>query len=399
MGGRPVLPRWRWRVLALGTLLALSVYYLNYGAAFEEGEIQDGSHLTLVMRAGAVAAIVVSLTPFRLNHNSVLLCVLMYVLSAVGLVLSSALFGGLNDTLFVNTLLQLPVLVAVVGTRWEIDYARWLRFLCVVLTLQTVGDTVVWQAGASLWLSRAFVGGVGNPSSFGLLCVVGLAFCMFHPRAGPWRWPTGAVLAFGAVMSKALLVVLAVALVVGVWMMLGWRRLLAGLAIVAVVAFAAPTKLIGMGEGEETGFIEHKLKAVSALLGLVEYDVESSTSVSLRLEMHEETLAAIASAPQGLLWGHLEGLPYWPMDSQLLTYLGSFGAPMLALFLALHLGWTALAWRQRRRDGGFALLGLIIFGFIFTTNRVLDYFPVATLYFLLVAAVLRPTALVSERRT
>ena len=211
-------------MLALGTLLALCVYYLNYGATFEEGEIQDGSLLTLLMRAAAVVSIVLALAPLRLRAGSALLCVALYLLSAISLLLAAAPRGGLNDTLFINTLLQLPVLLALAGTRWRVDHARWLRFLCAALAVQTVVDTAVWQAGGSLWLSMAFVGGVGNPSSFGLLSAIGLAFCVFHPQASSWRWPLGATLAFGAVMTKALFAVFAVALVAGVWMALGWRR-------------------------------------------------------------------------------------------------------------------------------------------------------------------------------
>jgi hypothetical protein len=235
----------------------------------------------------------------------------------------------------------------------------------------------------------AFVGGVGNPSSFGLLCTIGLAFCVFHPRANHWRWVLAGVLAFGAIMSKALFAALAVALVTGVWMAKGWRRALTGASVGTLILMAALIPASGIGEDADTSFIAHKIKAAGALVGLVEYDVESSASVSQRVEMHQQTLSAIIAAPQGLLWGHLEGLPYWPMDSQLLTYLGSFGAATLLVFLMIHGFWTWRAWKMRNQDGGFAVVSLLLFGLIFTTNRVLDYFPIATLYFLVVATVLR----------
>jgi len=235
----------------------------------------------------------------------------------------------------------------------------------------------------------AFVGGAGNPSSFGLLCAVGMAFCMFHPRAGRGRWVLAVTLAVGAVQTKALFSVLAVALIAGAWMAMGWRRALVGLLVGAAVALAALTLLAGTGDDGDTGFVEHKLNAAGALLGLVEYEVDSSASVSQRVEMHERTFAEFAAAPLRLLWGHLERLPYWPMDSQLLTYLGSFGAPFVAVFLLLHLYWTAWAWRARHVDKGFALLSLCLFGLIFTTNRILDYYPMAIMYFLVVTSALR----------
>jgi hypothetical protein len=393
MSATKELPRVRRWVVAGGTLLALCVYYLNYGTTFHEGEIQGGSSITLLARAVAVAAIVLALSPLRLYRGSALMCVGLYLLSATSLFLAAASHGGLNDTFFINTLLQLPVLLVVTGTRWRVDHAWWLRWLCCLLALQVLVDTVVWQAGASLWLSLAFIGGVGNPSSFGLLCTVGLAFCLFHPQAGRWRWLLAFTLAFGAVMTKALFAVLAVALLAAVWMAMGWRRALAGLVVGIIGTLTVVTLLIGGESESDLGFVGHKLSAAFALVGLMEYDLESSASVSLRVEMHEQTLNAIADAPQRLFWGHLDGLPYWAMDSQLLTYLGSFGALMLAAFLALHFGWTWRAWGQRRRDGGFALVSLLLFALIFTTNRVLDYYPVATLYFLIIATVLRPGGL------
>lgn len=385
-----LLPGWRRRLLGVGTLLALCVYYLNYGAGFDEGEIQDTSAFTLPARTVAVAAIVLALSPLRLRAGSALLCVALYFFSALSLLIAAGLHGTLNDGFFINTLLQLPILVALTSSTWKVDHARWMRLVCCTLALQTIADTVVWQAGASLWLSAAFVGGVGNPSSFGMLCGIGFAFCLLHPLAGRMRWLLATLLAIGAVMSQALFAVLAVALVTAIWMALRWRRLLLGAAITVVAAVAALTWFAGAGEGEQAGFIEHKLNAAGALIGLVEYDIESSASVSQRVEMHEQTFAAIAKSPLRLLWGHLEGLPYWPMDSQLLTYLGSFGAPMLLLFGTLHLWWLQRAWRMRPFDAGFSAVALALFGLIFTTNRILDYFPVAMLYFVLIAMTLRP---------
>jgi hypothetical protein len=183
--------------------------------------------------------------------------------------------------------------------------------------------------------------------------------------------------------------VLAVAVVSAAWVALGWRR--AALAAISIAAVAVlGLAMLDTGEADGVSMVEHKLSAAGALLGLLDYDIDSSASVSLRLEMHQDTMSAIGKQPLQLLWGHLEGKPYWPMDSQILTYLGSFGAPMVLAFVGLHLWWLLLAWRARRRDGGFAVWSLALFGLIFLTNRVLDYFPVATLYFLLVTMVLPP---------
>jgi hypothetical protein len=376
-------------MLALGLTLALSVYYLNYDGSFVEDAITAGSPLTLPLRLLAVTVIVAALAPYRVRLGSAALLTVMYLCMTPGYFLVAGLHGQLNDGFFVNTLLQLPVLMALACTSRQLDLPRVLHLFCIVLVLQVLVDAAIWYADASLWLSDAFVGGVGNPSSFGLLCSIGVAFALFHPQAGRFRWWIASVLTVGAVMSKALFAVLAVALVVAIWLGGSWRRVLAAVPVALIAALAFLTLLAGTGQDDETGFLEHKLSAAGALIGLVEYDVESSATVYQRIEMHERTFDALRHDPLGVLIGHLEGLPYWPMDSQVLTYLGSFGAPMLLVFLGLHLWWMTRAWAIRRVDGGFAFVVLGLFGLIFTTNRILDYFPMATVYFLVVASVLR----------
>jgi hypothetical protein len=369
--------------------MALCVYYLNYGTSFDDGEIRGGSPITMVARGLSIVAIVWALGPFNFRTRTGLVIGLTYFTYGAGMLIAAGTYGSINDTFFVNTLLQIPVVIALISTTRHIDYARWLHFIAVTLAVQTGVDTALWMNDASLWLSAAFIGGVGNPSSFGLYCSVLFAFCLFHPQAGRARWLLAAILGFGAVMSKALFAVLAVAVVLIAWSLLSWRRAVSSIVAVMVAAAIAITLFAGAGENGEGSFIEHKLNAVGALIGLVEYDVDSSASVSQRVEMHQQTFSAIVHEPWRLVFGHLEGKPYWPMDSQLLTYLGSFGAPMLLIFLSLHLWWFLRALRLRRVDGGFAAWSLALFGLIFSTNRILDYFPVAMLYFLLIAMVMR----------
>lgn len=381
------MPGWNRTLLGVAVAMALCTYYLNYGAAFEEGVTEAGGITTIVLRMLAVATFVVALAPHRIPPLSVLLLVTCYLAYAVSFFLSAGLHGSMNDVLFVNTLLQLPVAFAAASSRWPLHHNHWLSVLCGVLTLQVIVDASVWHAGASLWLSQAFIGGVGNPSSFGLLCAIGLAYCTLHPNAGRVRWIFSLFLIVGAIMSKSLFAVLASAIVALVWMAQGWRRMTLGLLVAAATVFVILTLLVGTGDDEGVGFVEHKLSAAGAIVGLIEYDVESSATVSLRIEMHQQTFQAIANQPTRLLIGHLDGQPYWPMDSQLLTYLGSFGLPALLLMMVLHVWWTVCAWRTRRDDGGFAVVSLALFSIVFATNRILDYFPIATVYFMIVAMV------------
>lgn len=379
-----------WFTLCIGLALGLSVYYLNYGAGFDEGQLESVSPFATLARVLSIALIVWSLRPFTLRFDASVLLALFYIAAAVSFLLAIGISGKPDDILFFNTLLQLPVLIALSATNRYIDYARWLRFIGVILALQVVVDTTIWLSDASLWLSEAFIGGVGNPSSFGLSCSLLVGFYLLHPKAGSMRWCMVFILSVGAFMSKSLFAVIALNVVYVAWTVCRWQRVIVGGSIIGTAAVGVNSLLADVGEGQ-ISFIQHKLSAAGALIGLVDYDVESSASVSVRAEIHGQTFTAIANDPLRLLYGHLEGKPYWSMDSQLLTYLGSFGVIMLVIFVVLHLLWLRRAANNMISDNGFSFISLMLFGFIFATNRILDYFPIATIYFILISMVLKNT--------
>jgi hypothetical protein len=382
------MPEGRWRLLQAGTVLLLSAYYLNYGTSFTDGESDASNPLTLLMRLAALTTLVGALCPIRLRFDATWAMVALYAMTSASFLLSWGLSGALNDSLYFNTIIQLPILIALAGSRWRVDYARWLRLIAVVLLLQACIDVGVLVFGTSLWISKAFVGGVGNPSSFGLYCSLLFAFCLLHPDAGRWGLAVGIGLALSAIMTKSLLALMAVFMVYVIWALRSWRRAVLGILTLGVTVVAISFTLFGTTEGDEIGFVEHKLSAAAALFGVIDYDVDSSASIAGRLEMHEVTYAAFVDEPSRLLLGHLRSKPYWPIDSQMLTYLGSFGALMLTAFVVLHVHWTLRGWHQRRHDSGFAFVALCLFALIFLTNRILDYFPVATLYFVCIAMTL-----------
>jgi len=338
------------------------------------------------MRFIGVLLIAASLAPFRARPQPAMLLILLYVAAGFSYGLAAGFIGVPNDQLFFNTVIQLPVLFAASHTRWRIDEARWLRFIGHCLIAEAAIDTMVLFFGQTLWISQAFVGGFGNPSSFGLSCVLLSAFFLFHPRAGRLRGAKAIVLAIAALMTKSLFSALSVLVIAVVWATQSWRRFIAGSFLFLAAVGGGGWYLSTL---EHEAFLIHKLNAAGAFIGLVDYDTDSSATVSVRSEMHATTFNAIADDPASLVIGHLGHRVYWPIDSQVLTYLGSFGVGMLFLFLMLHVLWVVYAFRHRKSDGKFSFVALGLFGLIFFTNRILDYFPVATLYFICIAMATR----------
>ena len=145
--------------------------------------------------------------------------------------------------------------------------------------------------------------------------------------------------------------------------------------------------MLSAADNGDPSFVANKALAAAALFGFDRSDTDAeSGSVSARVEIHERTYNAMRQQPLQSLLGHFQGLVYWPMDSQVLTYLGSFGLPIVLAFLGINLLWTYRAWLNAPADGGFGVVALLLFSFIFLTNRILDYFPMASLYFVCVMA-------------
>lgn len=390
-----VLPgKWRQRVLMLGSAMALSVYYLHYAAGsdnaagFENGDTGASSPLTLTAKLIAVTLIVLGLIPIRLRIDSAFALTALYCAALASFLGAWAIFGATNDTFFFNTVLQLPILLALSGTRTYLDYPKWFRFIVRLVAVQALLDIAVIATGRNLWGYGAFVGGVGNPSSFGLICVLGCAFCLMHPRAGRHRRPLAVWLAIAAIMTKSLFATLSIFVIALVWASRSWRRMIASVILGCIAATAVSYFAFGAADEGDPSFVVRKMFAAAALVGFTrsDSDVSESGSISARLEIHERTYNAARQQPLQLLIGHFRGLVYWPMDSQILTYLGSFGLPILLAFLSIDLLWTYRAWRNPAADGGFGVLTMLLFTFIFLTNRILDYFPMASVYFLCVMA-------------
>jgi hypothetical protein len=375
---RPWLPASRRTLLYVSTLLMFCIYYLDYTGHFEEGTLEGGSTLAFPLRLLSVSLIVISLFPLRLRRSPTWFLGLLYALSSCSLIAAGGVYGEVNDLLFFNTILQLPILFALTFSQWRIDYVRWFNLIGLCLIGQSILDLWLWLNGASLWISTAFVGGVGNPSSFGFCCDLLVAFYLFHPRAGRYRAIKAITLTLSAIMSESLFCVLSVVVIYMVWSIQTWRR--AGFALIAALAVGFATNAIIQSNQKEL-FIIHKISAAGAFVGLVDYDTDTARSVYGRSEIHQRILSAFEVNPLTFLTGHAEHLAYWPADSQVLTYLGSFGIFALAGFWIMHLRWMAGAIAFRHSDGGFTLLTLSLFALIFFTNRILDYFPVATLYF------------------
>lgn len=248
-----------------------------------------------------------------------------------------------------------------------------------ILVVQIAVDALIHLAGFSLWDNKAFVGGLGNPSSFGVVCNIFVAYILFC-RGAAFRWLFAlCVLGVGIVMTSSMLSVFLLGILLAVW---GWFK--GAHYLVLCLAFIVAVALIG-GDKLISDSLLYKLSSLTDLFGGGLSN--SSVSVYYRAEIHRFFVDQLDDHFVDIL---LKGYPdtyYYFVDSQFVTLIASFGLFISAMFF-VAIGSTVLtAYRRRDGYGRFCAIVILMFMVVFFSNRILDYYPVPLFLFLLMASV------------
>lgn len=367
--------------LCMAALLVLGNYYYMYftGANPQEGAMEGGG----VFRYVKVLALLVFFTAILEPRIKIRLCFAELLLSAffvVSLVYFFAAWdswdsGGL---LYFNMVIcALPLLIFPLTPDFE-KIRYFLDASAVILIVQIGIDALVYLSSGSIWANKAFIGGLGNPSSFGVLCNVFVAYILFYRGLSPGWMVALCVLSAGIVMTSSLLSIFLLGLIFAIW---AWSRgahyLLLGVILGAVL-------IMSVGERLLSDHLMYKLSSFFDLFGGGLSD--SSASVYYRSELYGLFVEQLSANFFGLL---LYGYPdtyYYNVDSQYLAYIASFGV-FTALIFFLAVGLTALAaYRRRDQYGIFCAVVIAIFMVVFFSNRILDYYPIPLFFFLLIAS-------------
>lgn len=356
------------RVLVFAAALVLLCnYYYLYFVDFNQGAASVGWFFSAFKILGVVLAIF-ALLCFSLKDvffGGELACLIFFLMASLLFVMKGLLWG-FNDRMFLNALLcAVPFFIfRFKGGRERVRF--FFECCLLVVTFQIFLDQFIAWSGVSLWENKAFVGGVGNPSSFGLLCNLLLCYVFFERRLCSSSALFAFVLAYGACRTSSLLAL--ISLVVVLFFCFFERRSLKRLAYVLAVFFFSVYY----------GGQAHLFYKVGSLAGLVHEGSSSgaaggSISVSARLGIHYEYFYNLLSYPFDALFYGFTGKGYMAYDSQLLSYFSSFGL----LFSLLFFGAFSLALFRCLfgRIDYFIFVSLFIFGLAFLTNRVLDYYP------------------------
>jgi len=111
-----------------------------------------------------------------------------------------------------------------------------------------------------------------------------------------------------------------------------------------------------------------------------------SYSVTLRGQVWSDVINGVTGDMNVAVFGGLGGYRYFPADSQVMTYVGSFGIPVALMIFAPMLGCLRDLFRITRQRFVFATLALVLALFILS-NRMYDYFTGAALAALVISEI------------
>lgn len=362
--------------LALAVLVVFSNYYYLYFYSFDQGISGSPNYYSLLKIFGiALFSVAVLKSGIRVSFPARhCIFLIFFVLSSI-FFMTKRSFVDVGSDLYVNVIFcALPF----VFFRVNPDENILLVFfeICLwVLVFQIFIDVYVYLNGYSLWDNKAFVGGLGNPSSFGIFCNVVLAYTLFLRKTSIFSIFSIFVLVLGILGTKSLFSVLALILVISYFI---WckSKLLWG-----VLAFVSGLTLASLWQWVMSGHLGYKISSLARLL--FEGGVEGSQSITLRVEIHRLFFERIAEDFMSVFFFGYDDFYYYNADSQFLSFFGSFGVLLSLLFFF----WVFISLMRLRKKSDlskFLYVSIGLFMVMFFSNRIIDYYPMPLLFFLLV---------------
>lgn len=385
----------RWlRIIAI--IGIFSIYYLYYSTDFKDGEVDNVPAYIAIAKLAAFALFMLCLMPFCVSSRYQDDMLLVPLLALCGISYGAALMAGFDNptALFLNALIFLPVLFS--ARMDETGIMAAFSLIKNIIVVQCLVGFVLRYLGFDLWTGGAVSGGVGNPSSFGLLCCISYLYIDTFVEHRREEIPEKIILALGALATNSVFSLLTMACII--LLVEGKNKRLGFLAMCFLPALAVAGYLILQAEAEgKPSFLVHKILAVLNFVGLVDYEVTAGITGG-RIADHLNLLQGFVDEPSSMLWGHMGSSVYRAADSQYVSYLASFGIPLTLLFVLINLKVYASALQNRKAEGLFLRGCLLIFLFNFFVNRILDYFPMTFVYMMVMIGLSRGAAVASNKQ-
>jgi|GEM_PF-2939460 len=361
--------------LIIAASLILCNYYYFYFYGFEQGQVLGVSPVLSLLKVMALILFCfLMLSPvIRTKFKAVdVILFLSLLYFAVVFLLRRMIWDDGNYMIFNLFICLIPFFIFEKNK----DVRRVFFFLdacLIILILQVFIDISIYLSGNSLWDNKAFIGGLGNPSSFGIICSVFLAYNLFLNTKKTFKFLASVVLLFGILMTSSMMSLFMAVLVVMTWVFTQNKFYFVIFSVVAVLVAVFIYEYI---------LSDHLLYKLHSLFLLGADD--SSRSVSLRIENYDFFFEQLTNNFTELLLFGYTGVYYYIADSQYLTNIGSFGLIGALAFFMTFIWYGVEAYKMKNVFGNLTVLVIAIFMLVFFTNRILDYYPVPLILFLII---------------
>jgi hypothetical protein len=394
-GGR--LERSPTAVVAILIFIAFCLYYFSYiyFFTFEEGVSAAPNWLKGVKDVAYLALFVtlaVTVRPASSDRNQFIFVPFGACLLLVSLIHAphTSLVSQLWENIK-NIAIYIPVYMAVFhfspGARDRLQNGLF-ALLAVSAVVQVAFAQLFRMSGGKLWLGDLFGGFIGNPNSFGLTLNLAAAVCLSLLIITKRPWVVAAAVAVLAIILRGILgtnsgsqLVIFLFLIPYAFVLgrRNWLRLVVILVVVAGVMLAL------RGEVVQTFY---SVQNVDRMLGDPSAgEAAVSGSVLLRGSNIKVALSVLLQGVIPAMFGDFRTTSFVPMDGQFWVLLFNGGLLTLgafALAAAYVYARTLLTAGTARGDWRDLALHLMIvaFGVTLIASRVLQYFPLNFLFFL-----------------
>ena len=297
---------------------------INYSGDFNEGSISSSGGVKIILKIISISLICsfFNVKKYIIKSNYLFIC--FFLISGFLIFLRFPYFES-RDNMFLNTYMALPILFGLGPTTYE-DFKKFDVLLLWLFGFWVFLDSFFYLSGSSLWYNKAFIGGVGNPSSYGFLLIYIFEVASYEIKNKRFRFIVRLLMFLSILLSQALMPLL-------VFTFIQFTKLNVKIIfLVLIILF-----FIGFQIDLFVDFLpdEHwKFKLVSSNEFIKTSDLSNaSLSISSRIEFFEG-VKLLNSNISTFVFGNVNDTYYNSGDSQYVTYITSFGVPLFLLFIS-----------------------------------------------------------------
>lgn len=360
-------------------IIMFSIMYQLYFTVFDQGSTSSGGGIRFLLKTLSTLLFYLSIYKiisikqlFSSYVEKIPFYYIFFTLLIIAPFLSRPLLQSLNLIFFAPLFL----------VKWDCyegrkSFQRILMTIFHITILQLILEPIVVNLTPSLWNNEAWVGGFGTGNSFGLMLIIisTIFFFKFH---------TINLLSIPISLSAILTGSLASSLLAGAvsfyYLIKEFRKnkyakltflfvlILSPLVIYNIKSIFSPiSHLIG------------KLGAITKII-LQQEDI-TSLSVSGRIEYTLGAIKLLKENPWSIIFGHPNMLPMYTGDGQWVSFIVTYGLPLTIFFIYQNVKNVIFGLKSNDENLLIASHIIIYFSFFFITNRIIDYWPMAFLYF------------------